>query len=395
MKQEIFTKTAPGTLLPLEGEILTGYGPVEYHTCAFRPDRLDGYPEPTLPVMAAVSRATSAIGKLESLGAGIPNPGLLLRPTVRREAQSTSALEGTYERFETVLAADYEVGETKQHFSESMREVLNYVDAWNHGVLSVKEGRPIGVSLIRELQQLLVMGTRSQNDQAGDLRSTQVFIGAANRRIEDARFVPMPPGQPLADEVGALFGWWAQRSDPGVAVLESAMFHYQFETLHPFTDGNGRIGRLLILLQFMQRDLLHEPLMSISPWFESRRGDYQDLLLGVSTAGAWEDWILFFCQGIEESANEALVRVKALIELTSRYRERASSYGQTTHRVAELLIGSPYVTVPVVADRLQIGRSSAANAVRNLVKEGILKQTRTTGTRAEEYVAWEVMDALR
>lgn len=144
------------------------------------------------------------------LGEDLPNPDMLCRPTMRREAKSTSALEGTFEPLETVLAQDYEVGEDKSGLSESMREVLNYLDAAECGIGQIQSGHPISLPLVRELQKLLVKGTKSGNPQAGDIRSTQVFIGSPTRRIEDARFVPMPP---------------------------------------------GRIGRLLVLLQMMSRGL--------------------------------------------------------------------------------------------------------------------------------------------
>lgn len=194
---------------------------------------------------------------------GLPNPDMLRRPTMRREAQSTSALEGTFEPLETVLAQDYEVGEDKSGLSESMREVLNYLDAAECGIGQIQSGRPISLPLVRELQKLLVKGTKSDNPQAGDIRSTQVFIGSPTRRIEDARFVPMPPGRDLDIAVQLLVDWWRSRKEPGLAVLDMAMFHYRFETMHPFTDGNGRIGRLLVLLQMMSRGLLSQPLLSV------------------------------------------------------------------------------------------------------------------------------------
>lgn len=395
MYQDMFTSNATGTLLPLDGEVMTRYGLVSYHTFAFKPRGLDSYPVLTPAMVGAIGRATAALGRVDALGTNIPNPDLLRRPTIRREAQSTSALEGTYERLETVLAADYEVGESKHGFNETMREVLNYLDAANHGILSVQEGRPISRSLTRELQQLLVAGTSSDGPQAGDVRSTQVFIGANTRRIEDARFVPMPPGQQLDSELNALFDWWAARADPGLMVLDAAMFHYQFETLHPFTDGNGRIGRLLILLQLMRRGMLKQPLLSISPWFERRRSQYQDLLLGVSTNGAWEDWSMFFCQGIEESADDAYDRILELTAIRDKYRTLTSSYGGTTRRLAESLIASPYVSVPAVERRLQVSRSSASNAVRNLVDERVLTPMTDSGSRAVMYVALDVLNAVR
>lgn len=197
------------------------------------------------------------------LGEDLPNPDMPRRPTMRREAQSTSALEGTFEPLETVLVQDYEVGEDKSGLSESMREVLNYLDAAECGIGQIQSGHPISLPLVRELQKLLVKDTKSDNPQAGDMRSTQVFIGSPTRRIEDARFVPMPPGRDLDIAVQLLVDWWRSRKEPGLAVLDMAMFHYQFETMYPFTDGNGRIGRLLVLLQMMSRGLLSQPLLSV------------------------------------------------------------------------------------------------------------------------------------
>ena len=249
---------------------------------------------------------------------------------MRREAQSTSALEGTFEPLETVLAQDYEVGEDKSGLSESMREVLNYLDAAECGIGQIQSGRPISLPLVRELQKLLVKGTKSDNPQAGDIRSTQVFIGSPTRRIEDARFVPMPP---------------------------------------------GRIGRLLVLLQMMSRGLLSHPLLSVSPWFERRRPEYQDRLLGVSTKGDWDDWILFFCQDIEESCEDALLSVKRLVNVRQRYRSLLDEhrYSGLSVQTAMYLIGQPTVTASMLRRRFGKSPSAVQHALSRLVSVGILR----------------------
>lgn len=264
------------------------------------------------------------------LGEDLPNPGMLRRPTMRREAQSTSALEGTFEPLETVLAQDYEVGEDKSGLSESMREVLNYLDAAECGIGQIQSGHPISLPLVRELQKLLVKGTKSDNPQAGDIRSTQVFIGSPTRRIEDARFVPMPP---------------------------------------------GRIGRLLVLLQMMSRGLLSQPLLSVSPWFERRRPEYQDRLLGVSTKGDWDDWILFFCQDIEESCEDALLSVKRLVNVRQRYRSLLDEhrYSGLSVQTAMYLIGQPTVTASMLRRRFGKSPSAVQHALSRLVSVGILR----------------------
>lgn len=395
MLEESFTEKKTGTLQKLSGEYQNRYGLIHYETCSFTPDPLgDEYPELSQKAIGAITRASMALARLSELGDGIPNPDLLRRPTMRREAQSTSALEGTFERIETVLAQDYEPGGDKTGWSESLVEVFNYLDAADHGIKSVREGRPIGISLVRELQRLLVNGTKSDGPQAGEIRNSQVFIGSPTRRIEDARFVPMPPGQNLDIAVRALMDWWNSRNEPGLAVLDMAMFHYQFETMHPFTDGNGRIGRLLILLQMMSRRLLSQPLLSVSPWFEQRRGDYQDRLLEVSTRGDWEGWILFFCQGIEESCEDALLRVKRLNRLRDRYRELISGrkYGATTVNAAMTFIGQPCTTAPAMSR--DIGKSYTATrcALSNLESLGIVKAVH--GGNTIGYVAEDVMLAV-
>jgi len=270
--------------------------------------------------------APDAPGELGDL----PNPDMLRRPTMRREAQSTSALEGTFEPLETVLAQDYEVGEDKSGLSESMREVLNYLDAAECGIGQIQSGHPISLPLVRELQKLLVKGTKSDNPQAWDIRSTQVFIGPPTRRIEDARFAPMPP---------------------------------------------GRIARLLVLLQMMSRGLLSQPLLSVSPWFERRRPEYQDSLLGVSTKGDWDNWILFFCQDIEESCEDALLRVKRLVNVRQRYRSLLDEhrYSGLSVQTAMYLIGQPTVTASMLKRRFGKSPSAVQHALSRLVSVGILR----------------------
>lgn len=262
------------------------------------------------------------------LGEDLPNPDMLRRPTMRREAQSTSALEGTFEPLETVLAQDYEVGEDKSGLSEFMREVLNYLDA--------------------------------------------AECHAAHRgcafRAHASRSRPGLAVQLLVD-------WWRSRKEPGLAVLDMAMFHYQFETMHPFTDGNGRIGRLLVLLQMMSRGLLSQPLLSVSPWFERRRPEYQDRLLGVSTKGDWDDWILFFCQDIEESCEDALLSVKRLVNVRQRYRSLLDEhrYSGLSVQTAMYLIGQPTVTASMLRRRFGKSPSAVQHALSRLVSVGILR----------------------
>lgn len=194
----------------------------------------------------------------------LPNPDMPRRPTMRREAQSTSALEGTFEPLETVLAQDYEVGEDKSGLSESMREVLNYLDAAKCGIGQIQSGHPISLHSRARIAEASCEGHEvRQSTGLGYTIHPSVHrpTHAAHRGC--AFRVPMPPGRDLDIVVQLLVDWWRSRKEPGLAVLDMAMFHYQFETMYPFTDGNGRIGRLLVLLQMMSRGLLSQPLLSV------------------------------------------------------------------------------------------------------------------------------------
>lgn len=198
------------------------------------------------------------------LGEDLPNPDMLRRPTMRREAQSTSALEGTFEPLETVLAQDYEVGEDKSGLSESMREVLNYLDAAECGIGQIQSGHPISLHSRARIAEASCEGHEVRQSTGLGYAihpSVHRLTHAAHRGC--AFRVPMPPGRDLDIVVQLLVDWWRSRKEPGLAVLDMAMFHYQFETMHPFTDGNGRIGRLLVLLQMMSRGLLSQPLLSV------------------------------------------------------------------------------------------------------------------------------------
>lgn len=390
MKRDIFTNTSTGTLRMLSGEYPSRYGLISYETPSFIPDPLGDYPTLTMRTLGAVNRASMAVARLSELGERLPNPDLMRRQALRREAQSTSALEGTYERLETVLAQDYEPGGSTVELNATMREILNYVDAANCGIDSMRDSRPITLPLIRELQQILVHGTASDNPQAGEIRNSQVFIGSPTRKIEDARFVPMPPGHDLNIAVQQLIDWWNARTEPGLAMLDMAMFHYQFETLHPFTDGNGRIGRLLILLQMMSRGLLRQPLLSVSSWFEQQRGEYQDALFGVSTRGDWDTWILLFCQGVEEASEDALARTNRLLFIREQYRElvTAHGYGTTVMETGMLFIGHPFLTPAQLQRHIPRSTTALRSALKRLESLGIIEKS------GREYVAPDVLDAV-
>ena len=253
--------------MPIEGTDSLGN---EYRHAAFVADRLDSLPPLTAETWARIGAARAALGRLHQGARFVGNVALLRQPTLRREAQSTSALEGTFAPLDEVLAAD--VIEQRDR-SGALAEVLNFVAAAEYGFQSVSEGHPITSALLCSIHKLLVVGTPADTTEAGRIRTIQVAIGTRGGRVENARFVPMPAGIALNAATQDLVDWInAAAGDATIdPVLAAALTHYQFETLHPFNDGNGRVGRLLIVLQLLQSKVLPDSLLTVSPWFEQRR----------------------------------------------------------------------------------------------------------------------------
>lgn len=343
---------------------------------AFVPHPLSGdSPDLTVGTFNAVARCRAALAALDTSASLLPNPGLLRRPTLRREAQSTSALEGTYAPLEDVLAADEEEGTT----DDAMREVLNYVRCAEHAFAWVEEGRPLTVSLLGDLQGMLVRGTTADNEHAGHPRDVQVVIGThAGARVQDATFVPAPPGPELDRRLRDCVDWI--NSDHGDAidpVVAAGMVHYQFEALHPFFDGNGRIGRLLVVLHLLGSGVLAEPTLTVSPWFEARRADYFDRLLSVSTAGDWDAWIRFFAAGLTASAVDTQRRLSDLLVTQTDLKRRARAAGlraDTAMLLIDYTLERPIFTVRQVERRLDVTYARANGLVGQLVRAGVLRK---------------------
>jgi Fic family protein len=343
---------------------------------AFLPDPLPADFSLSSATWGAVTRAEAALARLDQASRQIPQPALLRQPSLRREAQSTSALEGTFAPIEDVLESDLE---DRARASREVREILNYVVAAEEGFRWIRE-RPLTPGLLASLQRLLVQGTPGQYSDAGAIRDRQVLIGARNAAISDARFVPPPPGDHLA---AGLDAWLAWLNDPPElpSTIVAALTHYQFETLHPFSDGNGRIGRLIIALQLMARGVLREPILVVSPWFEERRDQYQDGLLELSVSGDWDGWVEFFARAVEASANDTRDRIDRLLEWqdATLSRVRAAGVVGVGERVAGELIGNPVVRATQVAQRHGVSRQGAMKALRRLDELGIVQERNRGG----------------
>lgn len=375
MRTEEFQNSPTGHLVEITG---SAHGRAWTHQ-AFVPDALgDEGPELSQAAYRAVADARAALAALDATAARLPNPRLLRHASLRLEAQATAALEGTYEPLADVLGV-----EPADARSTSMIEVLNYVTVAERAFEWSEEGRPWSVSAFEELHRLLLLGTQGERDFHG-VRPIQVVIGRRegvdpdDLAVKAARYVPPPPGNDLRIRLDDLLRWaqsdHRQSIDPVVA---AAMTHYTFEALHPFHDGNGRIGRLLIVMQLHRLGLLTEPSITVSPWFEARRQRYYDALMGVSTTGDWSTWVAMFAEGLAASATSARTRMLRLTEVQDALKEHIrASHLRTANAllVVDFAVSRPTFTVRQVADTLGIQRAGAKKLVDNLIEVGVLAE---------------------
>lgn len=365
-----FRESPIGYLVPIRG--VDGLKR-EYDHFSYVPHPLGGEPRLGNAAWHAVSRANRALGALERASRQIPNPALIRMPLIRREAQSTSALEGTYAPLDRVLAVD---NTSERPRSAELDEIMNYVEVADIAFDWVQAGRRITPGLLTDLHRALVRGTAADNADAGAVRSVQVVIGSRGADITDARFIPQPPGIELDAAVRDLLDWINEAPTGGRdPVIAAALAHYQFETIHPFNDGNGRLGRLLIVLGLMRDGVVTEPLLSVSPWFEARRDVYQDELARLSETGDWSAWVEFFAEGIAASARETATLIDDLLDVNQKHLDtlrKASATGVILD-VTGSLLASPIVTKTRLAKKFGKNYQTISNAVVKLQQLGILE----------------------
>lgn len=397
MELNQFGPRSPGRLVPI-----TGTDPVRgtWEHRAFVPDPLPALtPELSGRTYRMVAEARAALAALDSTARQLPNPSLFRRSTLQAEAQSTSALEGTYAPLEQVLTADEE-----RPPNADLREILNYVAAADTAFGWIARGATPTLGLLGTLQGILVDGTPAQGPDSGGLRSTQVVIGRRTEAVDGAfpveasRFVPAPPGIDLRASVSDLLDWMAadHRSeiDP---VVSAAMAHYQFETLHPFHDGNGCIGRLMIVVHLLQLGLLSEPTFAVSTWFEQRRGQYDDHLLAVSATGEWDDFVTFFAAGLAASARQTQERMVRLVEVQQDMKEqirRSPLRAETAQHLVDHAVAHPSFAIGSVTQALSISPARARSLVRQLVDLGLLVPLGGPDDYRRRYSAPAVLNVL-
>jgi Fic family protein len=328
-------------------------------------------------LIATLSAADRAIGELAGVGRSLPNPEILTAPIVRREAVLSSQIEGTHASVGQLALFELD------HLAEpdgDVREVYNYLAALNR-VLAPDRRLPLSVPLLLEAHETLLTGVRGGYATPGEFRRSPNWIGPPGSVINNATYVPSPPER-LWDCLGPFEKYLHAEHDlPPLVVI--GCLHYQFEAIHPFVDGNGRVGRLLIVLLLIEWNLLPAPLLDLSAYIEPRRDEYYARLLAVSTQGDWAGWIRFFLQAVAKQATDAVGRARALQRLRDDYRSRV-----TTARTSSLLpqlVDSLFVTPALTIGRAQqllaVSRRAATVNVERLVAAGVLVEVRARGRR--------------
>lgn len=341
----------------------------------FIPAKLPPNPPIVLSSLALdLEKANKAIGRLSSVAEFVPDTQLFMYMYVRKEALLSSQIEGTQSTFEDLFLFENTEEKISVPISD-VEEVSNYVKAISYGLERMKK-LPLSLRLIKEIHAILLKGTRGHNKSPGEFRSSQNWIGGT--RPGTARFVPPSPEKLM--EVLGDFEKFIHNEDTNLPILVRAgLIHVQFETIHPFLDGNGRLGRLLITLFLCHQKVLKEPLLYLSLFFKTHRDLYYDHLQTVRTKGDWEGWLKFFLEGITETANQAVETTKKMIALFSKDEEKIKGLGGKASPSALLvyryLQKKPYVSVPIISKELEITQPTARSALKNLESLGIVKET--------------------
>jgi len=342
---------------------------------AFIPNPLPPVPAIDLTgnVQALLSQADHALGLLEGAALLLPNPELFVFMYIRKEAVLSSQIEGTQSSLQDVLAAEAKLFDPNA--TSDVGEVVNYVRAMQHGIARLDQ-LPISVRLIREIHAELMQGVRGGNLTPGELRRSQNWIGPAGCGIRNASFVPPPPHEMLQAMSELELFLNSPSSLP--LLVQIAIAHVQFETIHPFLDGNGRVGRLLITFLLMNRGLLTQPVLYLSHHFKRHRRAYYEHLQTIRTRGDWEGWIEFFLQGVIDVSREAALTAKSILAMREEYRSKiADTMGRgagSAHRVMEKLFDQPIVAVATVREWLDITPAGANSVVNRLVEIGLLSE---------------------
>lgn len=349
-------------------------------------------PLPPTPALAmddklntALSRADRALGRLDGSIETLPHPELFLSMFVRREAVLSSQIEGTQASLSDIIKAEADV--VDKAMPSDVREVRNYIDAMNAGTRLLDE-LPVSTRLISRLHEILMTDVRGQHQNPGEIRASQNWIGPAGCKLTDALFVPPPPGE-VHNCLSALERFIHDES-PLPPLVRAGLMHAQFETIHPFLDGNGRVGRLLITLFLVEKTLLRKPVLYLSYYFKRNRAEYYDRLQAIRDRGDWEGWLLFFLEGVASVSNLAAEAAHKVLRLREDDRQKAiekfDRAASTPLRILDELYRLPVAIPSLVAETHKVSYPTANNILQGFVEIGILKEV--TGKKRNRAFAY-------
>jgi Fic family protein len=379
MDAERFGAAFPGSLVPISGT---------EPDWAFIPHpipRVWNLPAALVPLLVD---AREALARLDGAGRYLPANTILLRPLQQREALRSSALEGTFATAEELLAYGLEpkAPTSSSDPTNAWREVFNYDRALQQG-LELLQKLPLSSRVIREIHETLLNGVRGTDRTPGIFRTRQVHIGS------DRRFIPPPP-----DKLDGLILDLENYMNETVStdsLIQSFIAHYQFETIHPFLDGNGRVGRLLLSLMISKKCGLQAPWLYLSPFFDKHKDEYIDCLFNVSTQGKWDEWIALCLRGTIAEATNALARIDSLLKLKSKYEQKLANEPRSSarlHSIVAYLLGSPLTTIPDVVKRFSTTFPTAKKEIEKLIALNILEES-PRNTKPKYYIAREFFAA--
>lgn len=351
-------------------------------------------PEPPVKLEESLqnllSKADMSLARLDGIGYVLPNPNLFITMFVRKEALLSSQIEGTQASLEDLF--EYESGGKPVNIND-VEEVVNYIKALNYGMERL-DSLPMSSRLIKETHRVLMEGVRGGEKTPGEFRKSQNWIGAPGSTLQEAAFVPPPPYE--ADRAMGELEKYMHSGEALPVLINCALIHYQFETIHPFLDGNGRIGRLLITLYLCWKGVLHKPLLYLSYFFKKRRQEYYDRLNMVRENGDYEQWIAFFLKGVVETADSGIETAKKILELQTRHRtilweKRLSS--PLAVGILEKLFFTPYISVKDIAKEFSISFQAASTLVSQLEDAEILREI-TGKKRDKRYIYADYISIL-
>lgn len=358
---------------------------------AFIPNPLPPRIEYDQELINLLSDADRLLGELSGTGRLLPNPYLLIAPYVRREAVSSSRIEGTQASLNDLFF--FEAEEQQLPKVPDVREVRNYVRAMEYGINRLKK-LPVSIRLVKEIHKILMEGVRGKHATPGELRRTQNWIGPPGCTLNESTYVPPP-----VEEMKQSLGEWEKylHSNPKQPpLIQCALMHYQFETVHPFLDGNGRIGRLLITFFLCEKNYLTQPLLYLSAFFDRFRDEYYSRLLAISQQGDWHGWVKFFLRGVATQSKDALTDARKILDLHTKYQNvlrNTKKIPVAAHRLIDELFANPVISIAGLSKKWDTPFISVKRGVSRLVEIGILREA-TDRKRNKLFIATELMKLL-